>query len=94
MDIIGKTNVQVLADALLEDQKVWYRHDPSTVSWLLAELSSTYDYMREQAHRNNPMFQPIVFEQIGSMVLQRRYGSLGTYRETWIKNLQASRGAR
>ena len=93
MVIIDKTNVQVLADALLDDQKVWYRHDPSTVSWLLAELSSTYDYMREQAHRNNPMFQPIVFEQIGSMVLQRRYGSLGTYRETWIKNLKASRGA-
>ena len=64
LDIIGATNIQVLADALLEDHKVWYRHDPSTVSWLLAELGSTYDYMREQAHRNNPMFRPIVFEQV------------------------------
>ena len=93
LDIFGKNNIQALVDALQEDQKTWYRHDPSTVSWLLTELSSTYDYMREQAHRNNPMFQPIVFEQIGAMVLQRRYASLAKYRESWLTNLRASRGA-
>jgi hypothetical protein len=93
LDIFGKDNIQALVDALQEDQKTWYRHDPSTVSWLLTELSSTYDYMREQAHRNNPMFQPIVFEQVGAMVLQRRYASLTTYRERWLANLRASRGA-
>ncbi|HKM55500.1 MAG TPA: hypothetical protein VJY33_19000, partial [Isosphaeraceae bacterium] len=92
VQIFGADNLMVLVDALHDSQVTWYRHDPSVAGWLMTELASAYGYMREQAHRNNPMFQPIVFEQVGAMVLQRRYAKLKTYRDQWIKNLRIARG--
>ena len=66
VQIFGADNLMVLVRALQDSQVTWYRHDPSVAGWLLTELGSAYGYMREQAHRNNPMFQPNVFEQVGA----------------------------
>jgi hypothetical protein len=92
VQIFGADNLDILVQAMQADQVTWYRHDPSVVSWLLTELSSAYGYMRDQAHRNNPLFQPAVFEQVAERVLQRRYDSLKTYRDQWITNLRIGRG--
>jgi hypothetical protein len=91
--LIGPENLKILVNAMKEDQVTWYRHDPSTISWLLAELNATYGYMRDQAHRNHPMFQPIIFEQLAQMVLERRYDKLAEYRTDWLKNLREARGS-
>ncbi len=92
IQLFGADNLMTLVSAMHDDQVTWYRHDPSVVSWIMSELGSAYNYMREQAHRNNPMFQPAVFEQVGAMVLQRKYAKLQTYRNQWITNLRISRG--
>ena len=92
MQIFGVDGLRVLVRAMERDRVTWYRHDPSVVTWLLTELSSAYASMREQAHRNNPLFQPDVFEKVASLVLQRRYQSLKSYRDDWIKKLRISRG--
>ena len=46
--IYGANNLRRLVCAVKQDNESWYRHDPSVVSWLLAELSSAHTYMREQ----------------------------------------------
>ena len=92
LQLFGGDNLKILVNAMKAAEVTWYRHDPSTISWLLSELDSAYGYMRDQAHRNNPLFQPIVFEQVGAMALQRRYTSLEKYRKGWIRNLRIARG--
>ena len=92
VQVFGADNLDILVQAMQSDQVTWYRHDPSVVSWLLTELSSAYGYMRDQAHRNNPLFKPAVFEQVAALVLQRQYDRLKTYREQWITNLRIGRG--
>jgi hypothetical protein len=91
VQIFGAENLRALVEAMHDDQVTWYRHDPSVVSWLLTELGSAYGYMREQAHRNNPLFQSAVFEQVGSLVLERRYAELKAYRDSWIDQLRSFR---
>src|SRR5262249_9073301 len=81
LQLFGPDNRAILVQAMQADQVPWSRHDPGVVSWLLTELTSAYGYMRDQAHRNNPLFQRSVFEQVSSLVLQRRYESLRRYRD-------------
>ncbi len=92
VQLFGADNLMVLVEALHNDQATWYRHDPSVASWLLSELGSAYGYMREQAHRNDPLFQDSVFEDIAALVLQRQYAALKTYRDDWIASLRRARG--
>ncbi len=92
IQLFGGANLKILLDAMKDNQITWYRHDPSTISWLLTELNAAHGYMRDQAHRDHPLFQPIIFEQVGQMVLQRRYESLRVYRDDWITRLRISRG--
>ena len=89
--IYGTNNLYRLVCAVKEDQEAWYRHDPSVVSWLLNELASAHDFMREQARLGNPAFQPEVFENIGNHVLTRSYKALSVHRENWLQASAATR---
>jgi len=89
--IYGKENLQKLVCAVKVDQESWFRHDPSVVSWLLAELASAHDYMREQARSGNPLFQPMIFENIGNLALIRDYQALKFHRDKWLQALAKQR---
>ena len=87
----GTVNLRKLVCAVKQDQEAWYRHDPSVVTWLLKELGSAHDYMREQARNGNPLFQPAVFESIGNLALIRDYKALAFHRDTWLTKLARDR---
>lgn len=87
VELYGRINLNKLVCAVKQDQEAWYRHDPSVVSWLLSELGAAYGFMREQARLGNPLFQPDVFENIGSMALMRNYEALAFHRENWLQEL-------
>ncbi|MGA2703898.1 MAG: hypothetical protein ABSH35_22720 [Isosphaeraceae bacterium] len=89
--IYGKENLRKLVCAVKADQESWFRHDPSVVSWLLGELASAHDYMREQARSGNPLFQPMIFENIGNLALIRDYQALKFHREKWLQELAKQR---
>jgi len=89
--IYGADNLRKLVCAVKDDQLSWYRHDPSIVSWLLSELSSAHSYMRERARNGDPLFQPNVFENIGSLALMRDFKALEFHREQWLKAVSTSR---
>ncbi len=73
------------------DQESWFRHDPSILSWLFSELSSAYDYMREQAREGNGLFQPARFAQLGNLAMLRDYKNLKCERDRWLQDLAKQR---
>jgi len=89
--IYGDKNLKKLVCAVKVDQESWFRHDPSVVSWLLGELASAHDYMREQARSGNPLFQPTIFENIGNLAVIRDYQALKFHREKWLQELAKQR---
>ncbi|MEW4566621.1 hypothetical protein AB1L88_02020 [Tautonia sp. JC769] len=90
-DIYGIDNLLVLVDYLKTERDHLFPHDPSTFSSLFRDLRYAHRYMREQAIRGNPLFQPDVFENIGGLVLARDYGALQVHRQSWLKALRSSR---
>ncbi len=68
--LYGPENLSKLVCAVKADQESWFRHDPSVVSWLFSELTSAYDYMREQARQGNTLFQAAEFEKLGNLALR------------------------
>jgi len=89
--LYGEVNLRKLVCAVKGDREKWYRHDPSVVSWLLSELASAHAYMREQARVGHVLFQPEVFENLGSLALMRDYHALEFHREKWLQALAEQR---
>ena len=89
--LYGAENLNKLVWAVKVDQESWFRHDPSVLSWLFTELASAYGYMREQAREGNPLFQPVAFENVGNLALQRDYTTLKLHRERWLQALAKQR---
>ncbi len=88
LDLYG-CELAVLADAVWEDRKDWYAHDPSVLSWLLAELGATHRFMREQA-RNGAyafMFQDDWFRTFDDLIQRRDWQGLAVKRTEYINGL-------
>jgi len=47
--------------------------------------------MREQARSGHPLFQPLVFENLGNLALSRDYNALGFHRDKWLQALAKQR---
>src|SRR5262249_52478738 len=65
IDIYGHQSLRKLKDEISEDEKDWYRHDPSVLTWLLGELTTAYNFIRDETRRGNPMFQAAVIHDLG-----------------------------
>ncbi|WP_165072711.1 hypothetical protein [Paludisphaera rhizosphaerae] len=84
LDVYGGANLQALADELKEDEKDWYHHDPSILSWLLTQHSNAYNFYRDGARRGDPLFSVEQVNRLGELAFQRRYGELKAARAEFL----------
>ena len=89
--LYGTENLNKLVCAVQADQESWFRHDPSVLSWLFSELTSAYDYMREQAHQGNYLFQADRLAKLGNLAIFRDYKNLKCERDRWLQELAKQR---
>lgn len=87
-DIFGES-LDVLIRAIEKDQKDWYHHDPSVISWLIHELGAAHYFMREQARNGQfgGLFQADTFRLIDTLVQDRNYRELARFRKKFIADL-------
>jgi hypothetical protein len=87
IDIYGRQNLGKVAEEIANDQKDWYRHDPSVLSWLVGELTTAHNFIRDEARRGDPWFQPAYIQALGELAFQRRYGDLKCERIKFLNEL-------
>jgi hypothetical protein len=87
IDVYGRQELRKLYDEIAEDEKDWYRHDPSVVSWLIGELTTAHNFIRDEARRGNTMFQPAYVQAIGELAFERRFQDLRRARAQFLCNL-------
>jgi hypothetical protein len=91
IDVYGRMNLKKIADEIESDEKDWYRHDPSVVTWLLSELTTAHNFFRDEARRGNPLFLPPYIQRVGEYAFQRRYSDLKRERVKFLKEMIKAR---
>jgi hypothetical protein len=87
IDVYGRANLAKLAEELEEEQKDWYRHDPSVVTWLFGQLTTAHNFIRDEARRGDAWFQPSYIQDLGELAFQRRHVELAKKRAEFLKHL-------
>ena len=86
-EVYGSRNLQKVVDDIKQDAKDWYLHDPSVVTWLFGELTTAHNFIRDEARRGNPLFQPAYIQSLGELAFQRRYKDLEVARTKFLAEL-------